>query len=107
MITYNITIYSKDNCPFCDKIHRFFHMMNRKINDVTRPNNEGNWDTPNPQYNVTTLKLGEDFTQEQFIAEFGDNATFPRVILDGELIGGCREAISHFMQLNRPIQSEP
>lgn len=107
-MTYNITIYSKDNCPFCDKIHRFFHMMNLRNNDnIVYPNDETLLLSSNPQYNVTTLKLGEDFTQEQFIAEFGDNATFPRVILDGELIGGCREAISHFMQLNRPIQSEP
>ncbi len=90
-MTYNIIIYSKDNCPFCDKIHRFFTMLNRNS-----PNN----------FNVTTLKLGVDYTVEEFKTKFGENSTFPRVLHDEELIGGCQEAVAHFMRLKRPVQPE-
>ena len=37
--------------------------------------------------------LGEDFDRSQFKKEFGSDATFPRVVINGELVGGAKEAI--------------
>ena len=33
------------------------------------------------------MTLDEDFTQEEFQEEFGVAASFPRVTIDGEIIG--------------------
>ena len=37
--------------------------------------------------------LGEDFTKEEFIAEFGEGATFPQVSCDGKKLGGSVETV--------------
>ena len=37
--------------------------------------------------------LGEDFTKVEFIAEFGEGATFPQVSCDGKKIGGSVETV--------------
>ncbi len=45
-------------------------------------------------------KLDRDFVSEEFVRTFGRNATFPRVIKDGELIGGLRETVIYFRDNN-------
>jgi len=67
----NAIIYSKEGCKHCKLI--------KEVMDLT-----------NIEHVVYTLD--EHFDREQFKSEFGD-ATFPRVIIDGELIGGAKEAI--------------
>jgi glutaredoxin len=37
--------------------------------------------------------LEEDFTREEFIAEFGEGSTFPQVSCDGKKIGGSVETV--------------
>ena len=37
--------------------------------------------------------LEEDFTREEFIAEFGEGSTFPQVSCDGNKIGGSVETV--------------
>jgi glutaredoxin len=37
--------------------------------------------------------LGEDFTKNQFYAEFGKNSTFPQVVCDQTKLGGSVETI--------------
>ena len=46
-------------------------------------------------------KLDEDFTREQFYAEFGEGSTFPQIILDGIKLGGCRETINYLQEIGR------
>lgn len=41
----------------------------------------------------TEKKLGTDFIVEEFVNTFGRGSTFPRVKLNGELIGGMRETV--------------
>ena len=67
------TVYSKDNCKFCDKVEKVFKLK----------------DLPYKKY-----ILDEDFTREEFISEFGEGSTFPRVIdQSGKLIGGAKETV--------------
>ena len=47
------------------------------------------------KYNVLTLE--EDFTQDEFREEFGLDATFPRVVIDGAIIGGCRDTVEYLL----------
>jgi len=66
------TVYSKASCPYCDKV--------KKVLELT-----------NLQYVVYTLD--EDFTREQFYAEFGEGSTFPQVICDDKKLGGSVDTI--------------
>ena len=68
----NVIIYSKNDCKHCKLI--------KEVMDLT-----------NIDHVVYTL--GEDFNRSQFKSEFGSEATFPRVIINGELVGGAKEAI--------------
>ena len=43
------------------------------------------------------MTLDEDFTQEEFQEEFGVAASFPRVTIDGEIIGGCRDTVEYLL----------
>lgn len=72
----NITINSKYGCPYCEKIKAVL-------------------DQREMSYNVLTLD--EDFTQEEFQEEFGVAASFPRVTIDGEIIGGCRDTVEYLL----------
>ena len=68
----HFTIYSKDGCPYCDKITQVLKLT---------------------EQNYVVYKLGVDFTREAFSDEFGEGSTFPRVIYDNTPIGGCQETI--------------
>lgn len=65
-------VYSKDGCPYCDKIQKVLEMTKQSF---------------------VVYKLGVDFDREQFYNEFGEGSTFPRVICNEELLGGCTETI--------------
>lgn len=66
------TVYSKVGCPYCDKV--------KKVLELT-----------NMQFVVYTLD--EDFTRDQFYAEFGEGSTFPQVICDDKKLGGSVDTI--------------
>lgn len=74
-----ITIYSKQDCPYCDKIKQVFKLLDQDF---------------------VEYKLDEHFNRENFIAEFGENSTFPRVMIDGKLIGGCTDTIDYLKENN-------
>ena len=44
--------------------------------------------------NHVVYTLGEDFTKEEFYAEFGEGTTFPQVIVDDKKIGGCNDTVN-------------
>jgi len=66
------TVYSKEGCSHCDNV--------KKVLELT-----------NLQFVVYTL--GEDFTKNQFYAEFGEGSTFPQVICDDQKLGGSVDTI--------------
>jgi glutaredoxin len=74
-----VTIYSKEDCPYCEKIKTVFNLLNVDFIEYT---------------------LDSDFTRENFISEFGENSTFPRVVIDGKLTGGSSETIAYLKEQN-------
>lgn len=64
-----IEIYSKEGCTFCDQA--------KIVLDMGR-------------YSYTEYKLEQDYTKEQFIEKFGQS-TFPRILINDNLIGGFTE----------------
>jgi len=75
----NFIIYSKNGCPFCTKVERLM--------DLTE------------QQHIV-YKLNRDFTREEFYEKFGNGSTFPRVLVDEQIIGGCTETVSYFKENN-------
>jgi len=81
----NFTIYSRDGCPYCNKIKEVMELTN----------------SSHVVYN-----LGTDFNRENFYAEFGQGSTFPQIICDehGERkkLGGCTETVE-FLKENQIV----
>jgi glutaredoxin len=72
------TVYSKNGCPYCDKIKQVLNLAGL-------------------EYVVYTLD--EDFKRDQFYAEFGQGSTFPQVILnDQEHLGGCTDTVQYLKE---------
>ena len=75
----NFTIYSKDGCPYCTKVEQVLQLT---------------------KLQYVLYKLNEDFTREEFYAEFGNGSTFPQVIVNNQHIGGCTETVHYLKQKN-------
>ena len=73
-----LVIYTRDNCPYCSKLKLVL-------------------DSFNIEY--TQYQLDVNFNRDQFYAEFGEGSTFPRVILDGSILGGCTETIEYLTSI--------
>ena len=58
----NFAVYSKDGCPYCDKI--------KQVMDLTK-------------LSYVVYNLNEDFDRDSFYGEFGQGSTFPQVVVDG------------------------
>ena len=71
------TIYTKDGCPYCDKVKQVLNMLNQSYREY---------------------ELGVDFTREEFYNEFGEGSTFPRVLYNDTLIGGCTETVKYLKE---------
>ena len=67
-------IYTKENCGYCRNIKLVFDRIGQDYME---------------------LKLGKDFSKEQFIQKFGYGTNFPRVLKDGRCLGGCNETITY------------
>ena len=68
------TIYSKDGCSYCTKAVKLLELA--KVDFVV-------------------YKLGFDFTKDEFISEFGQKSSFPKITVNGKLIGGCMETFRY------------
>ena len=79
----NFLVYSKDGCPFCDKIKTVLSSLG---------------DSKGYTFGVYTLD--QDFTREQFYNLFGVGSTFPQVIFNGEKIGGCTDTVKYLKENN-------
>jgi glutaredoxin 3 len=73
------TIYSKIGCPYCTKIANVLQLA---------------------EIQYVEYKLGRDFTKDEFYEKFGQGSTFPRVLLDDKLLGGCTEAVKYLKENN-------
>lgn len=71
------TIYTKEGCPYCDKVKQVLNMLNQSYREY---------------------ELGVDFTREEFYNEFGEGSTFPRVLYNDTLIGGCSETVKYLKE---------
>ena len=74
------TIYSKEGCPYCEKVKQVMQLT---------------------QLEHKIYTLNENFTKEEFYAEFGEGSTFPQVILnDTEHLGGCVDTVKYLKENN-------
>lgn len=64
------TLYTKDNCPNCDKAKNLLRSMGVPFE---------------------TLKLGEDITREELLAKIPTARMMPQVMKDGQPIGSFNE----------------
>jgi glutaredoxin len=72
------TVYSKNGCPYCEKIERVLKLSNLEHQ---------------------VYKLDSDFTREQFYSEFGNGSTFPQVLLnDVQHLGGCTDTVLYLKE---------
>lgn len=46
-------------------------------------------------YNYAEYVLDNHFNREQFYAQFGQGSTFPQVILNDVVLGGCTESVQY------------
>ncbi len=73
----NITVYSKDSCPYCQKVCELFDAL---------------------QANYVVYKLDEHFDRHAFVEEFGGDATFPQVLVGTRRIGGSKETVTYLKE---------
>ena len=73
----NFTVYSKDGCTHCKQIIEVLGLS---------------------ELNYVEYKLDIDFSKEAFFGQFGEGATFPQVVLNGENLGGTKESIKYMKE---------
>ena len=70
-------VYSKDYCPYCVKVQRALQLAEVKH---------------------VIYKLDRDFNKVEFYKKFGVGSTFPRVVVNDEVIGGCTETVKYLRE---------
>tara|TARA_Y100000004_G_scaffold93870_1_gene105109 strand:+ start:330 stop:566 length:237 start_codon:yes stop_codon:yes gene_type:complete len=70
-------VYSKDMCPYCFKVQKALELAEIKH---------------------VIYKLDRDFNRQEFYEKFGRGSTFPRVVVDDKLIGGCQETVAYLRE---------
>jgi glutaredoxin len=72
-------VYSKDDCPWCEKAIKLLDDYNIKYAE---------------------LKLGHDFSRETLahMLPEGSKVTVPQIILNGKLVGGYTELLGYMEQ---------
>ena len=65
-------VYSKDGCGFCEKLTNF--MESKGVN-------------------YEKFNLGDHFTSEEFLQQFGKQSTFPQVIVENQKLGGMKDTV--------------
>ena len=75
----NFTVYSREGCPYCTKIIEILKLK---------------------EFKFVEYKLDEHFDRFEFYEEFGGNATFPQVTINGQKMGGCTETVKYLQENN-------
>ena len=79
----NFTIFSKEGCPYCDKVKQVLELTESKF---------------------VVFTLGKQFDKDAFYGEFGEGSTFPQVVCNGNKLGGCVDTIK-YLQEQKILQS--
>jgi glutaredoxin 3 len=72
-------IYSKIGCPYCVRI--------KQIMDLK-------------EFKYVLYILNQDFTKEEFYAKFGEGSTFPQVVMNEQILGGCTDTVKYLKENN-------
>ena len=75
----NFTVYTKDGCPFCDRIKQVLELA---------------------KLNYVVYHLNTDFQRDGFYDEFGVGATFPQILCIGMKLGGCTDTVKYLREHN-------
>jgi glutaredoxin 3 len=75
----DIEIYTRDGCSYCDMVKKIFTAKG---------------------WAYSERKLLKDFQREEFKNMFGSDATFPRVMIEGKIIGGANETVNYLRENN-------
>ena len=73
----NFAVYTKDGCPYCDKIKTVLELTGSKF---------------------VVYNLGQHFEKKEFYGEFGEGSTFPQVVVNGQKLGGCVDTIKYLKE---------
>ena len=73
----NFTIFSKEGCPYCDKVKQVLELTESKF---------------------VVYTLGKQFDKDAFYGEFGEGSTFPQVVCNGNKLGGCVDTIKYHQE---------
>lgn len=79
----NFVVYSKRNCPYCDKIKTILGGLSETKG-----------------FPVICYELDADFSRDEFYMEFGEGSTFPQVTCGKEYLGGCMDTIKYLQEQN-------
>ena len=66
----NVVVWSKQNCPACEKAKRILKNMNVEFEE---------------------RKIGESWSREQLLEAAPDARSVPQIFISNRLIGGCDE----------------
>jgi len=66
-MNYEIIIFTKDNCPYCDSAKSFLQQKG---------------------LDYVTFKIGEDIERDKFLELYPMARTVPWIMVDGDPIGG-------------------
>ena len=73
----NFTVYSREGCPYGDKVQQVLQLA---------------------ELRHVIYKLDRDFDRDSFYQQFGQGATFPQVVLNGDNLGGCTETVQYLQE---------
>ncbi len=71
------TVYSKNGCPYCEKVKQVLQLAN---------------------LDYVAYTLDEHFNRDQFYQEFGYGSTFPQVIMNDKHLGGCIDTVKYLQE---------
>ena len=74
----SVIIYSRDDCPWCDRARDLLYSKGVEYEEI---------------------KIGREITREEFKERFPSVKTVPYIIIDGNVIGGYEDLLSHYKLL--------
>ena len=77
VLSRNFTVYSKDGCPYCEKVEQVLKMTG---------------------LNFVIYKLDKNFDKQSFYGQFGQGSTFPQAVRDNQNLGGCTETVQYLKE---------